>query len=70
MHSDSTLIDSLGGPAAVASLLGYPKDAAKYRRVWNWKKRGIPARVKVQRPDLFLPGYVPQAAAATSSASE
>lgn len=51
--SDSDLIDDLGGPTAVARLLGYtgPTGTA---RVCNWRIRGIPAAVKVVRPDLFL----------------
>ena len=50
---DSELIDSLGGPARLAVELGYEK-AGGVQRVQNWKVRGIPARVKLQRPDLFL----------------
>lgn len=55
--SDSELIDTLGGPSAVAALLGYPKWGTQ--RVSNWKTRGIPARVKVQRPDLFMSAAAP-----------
>lgn len=54
---DKTLIDSLGGPAKVAELLGYDKDGG-IQRVHNWTSRGIPAHVKVQRPDLFMPELV------------
>lgn len=53
--SDAELIDELGGPAAVAAKLGYPKWGTQ--RVSNWKVRGIPARVKVERPDLFMPAF-------------
>lgn len=52
MH-DSELIDRLGGPSRLAAELGYEK-AGGVQRVQNWKVRGIPARVKLQRPDLFL----------------
>lgn len=54
-HPDWTLITALGGPVKVAELLGYPKDGG-VQRVQNWKYRGIPARVKLQRPDLFVSG--------------
>lgn len=58
MHPDSTLIDGLGGPAAVAKLLGYDKVSGGTQRVHNWRTRGIPAKVKVERPDLFLAAEV------------
>lgn len=51
--SDKELIQSLGGPSALARELGYEMpDGA--RRVHNWIRRGIPAHVKVDRPDLFM----------------
>lgn len=53
--NDSALIDRLGGPAEVARLLGYGHGGTQ--RVHNWKQRGIPAAVKLARPDLFLPGF-------------
>ena len=49
---DSELIDSLGGPSRLAAQLGY--GVGGVQRVQNWKARGIPARVKLERPDLFL----------------
>jgi len=52
-HPDWQLILSLGGPLKVAALLGYSKPGS-VQRVQNWKRRGIPAEVKVERPDLFL----------------
>jgi hypothetical protein len=52
--TDAELIEHLGGPAAVAGLLGYDKAKGGTQRVHNWKTRGIPDRVKVRRPDLFL----------------
>lgn len=56
---DWDLVLALGGPAKVAELLGWTKEGG-VQRVQNWKARGIPAKVKVQRPDLFLPGLRPQ----------
>lgn len=57
--TDRELIESLGGPSKVADLLGYEKpDGA--RRVHNWLTRGIPAKVKVERPDLFMPSRAQQ----------
>lgn len=50
---DSDLIDALGGSSKLAERLGYDK-AGGVQRVQNWKVRGIPARIKLQRPDLFL----------------
>jgi hypothetical protein len=47
------LIDGLGGPAKVAELLGYDKHGGT-QRVHNWIARGIPPKVKLERPDLFL----------------
>jgi hypothetical protein len=53
MKSDAALIDALGGPAKVAELLGYDKQRGGVQRVHNWLGRGIPPRVKLERPDLF-----------------
>lgn len=50
---DKTRIEELGGPAKVAELLGYEK-AGGVQRVQNWVTRGIPAKVKIDHPDLFL----------------
>lgn len=61
---DAALIESLGGPTKVADLLGYER-AGGVQRVQNWITRGIPARVKVERPELFLrPQPKPEAKAA------
>ena len=56
--TDAELIDHLGGPSKVAELLCYDKSKGGAQRVWNWKARGIPPEVKLERPDLFLPGLV------------
>ena len=57
--SDSDLIDLLGGPARLAARLGFEKSGG-VQRVHNWRIRGIPARVKLQHPDLFLSGQAVQ----------
>lgn len=53
MHADSQIIDRLGGVTAVAKKLGLamPRGVA---RVSNWRRRGIPARVKLAYPWLFI----------------
>lgn len=53
--TDCELIDRLGGPARVAERLGLPKIGG-VQRVHNWRQRGIPARVKLQHPEVFLRG--------------
>ncbi len=50
VKADKETIVNLGGPAKVAELLGY----AHRQRVQNWMVRGIPARVKLEYPHLFL----------------
>jgi hypothetical protein len=52
LEADRALITALGGPSKVAELLGYPKEGG-VQRVQNWKRRGIPSAVKLERPDLF-----------------
>lgn len=51
--SDKDLIERLGGPSAVAKLLGYESNGGP-QRVHNWTKRGIPAAVKLAHPQLFM----------------
>ena len=51
--TDAQLINDLGGPTKVADLLGYARPFG-VQRVYNWTTRGIPAKVKLERPDLFL----------------
>lgn len=53
MSEDKKLIERLGGPAKVAELLAYPKHGG-VQRVQNWMTRGIPAKVKLEHPALFL----------------
>jgi hypothetical protein len=52
---DVALISQLGGPAAVADLLGWDRDGGA-QRVTNWlnRKTGIPASVKLEFPGVFL----------------
>ena len=50
---DAETIKSLGGPTAVARLLGLDTPDGS-RRVHNWIKRGIPAAIKVKHPEIFL----------------
>lgn len=52
MCDDKQRIEDLGGPAKVAELLGYTKRGG-VQRVQNWTTRGIPPKVKLERPDLF-----------------
>ena len=51
--TDNQLIENLGGAAAVARMLNF-KTLGGTQRVQNWKKRGIPAAVKVAFPHIFL----------------
>lgn len=55
LEADRALIDSLGGVTKVAKLLGYASPGG-VQRVHNWKMRGIPAAVKLERPDIFMVG--------------
>jgi hypothetical protein len=50
--TDSELIDALGGATALAKRLGL-KTPDGARRVHNWRKRGIPAAVKLAYPSLL-----------------
>lgn len=54
MPTDQELIANLGGPTKLAERLGYAK-AGGAQRVQNWMTRGIPAKVKLDHPDLFPP---------------
>jgi hypothetical protein len=67
--NDAELIERLGGPAKVCELLGYDKDNGGVQRVCNWVTRGIPSKVKVERPDLFMPELV-RAESAAAEASK
>jgi hypothetical protein len=56
IKKDAELIEQLGGPTKLAQILGYEMPIG-VQRVSNWRTRGIPAKVKVDRPDLFLNRY-------------
>ena len=51
--TDAEKIESLGGSTKVAELLGLEKNGGP-QRVNNWKTRGIPSKVKVDHPELFM----------------
>lgn len=51
--TDNELIESYGGPAAVARMLNF-NPLGGTQRVHNWKTRGIPAAIKVEFPHFFL----------------
>lgn len=51
-HRDARLIDTLGGPAVVARLLGFEPHGG-VQRVQNWKRRGIPEVIRLRRTDVF-----------------
>lgn len=46
---DRRAIERLGGATKVAGLLGF-----KVQRVQNWMDRGIPPKIKLEYPHLFL----------------
>lgn len=50
IEADKEILLKLGGSTKVAELLGY-RDK---QRVQNWMKRGIPAKIKLEYPHLFL----------------
>lgn len=65
--TDAERIEALGGPAKVADALGYDKASGGVQRVHNWKARGIPAKVKLQWPAMFLaPDLISPAPAPTT----
>lgn len=53
MKTDKELIESLGGPAKIAALMGLAGRAGQIQRIHNWKSRGIPAKVRLNFPELF-----------------
>lgn len=65
LMNDPDLIRALGGPTKVAELLGYDKAKGGVQRVQNWIERGIPAKVKLDHPHIFLRA-LPQPAKAES----
>lgn len=61
---DAVVIDQLGGPAQLAKRLGLSGVNA-VQRVWNWRQRGIPARVLLDHADVFAKACSSAAAAST-----
>jgi hypothetical protein len=51
--NDAELIAHLGGPTKVAALLKYTEPGS-VQRVQNWLTRGIPPKVKLEFPEIFL----------------
>ena len=52
--ADAERIRALGGPRALAKRLGYDEANGGVQRVQNWTKRGIPSKVKLEHPRIFL----------------
>ena len=50
---DREIIHRYGGPSKVAELIGLDKRGGA-QRVQNWLVRGIPSRVKVEFPSMFM----------------
>ena len=68
-HPDAPLIAALGGPTKVAELLGIDKRGGA-QRVQNWITRGIPAHMKVKRPDILMPELAPPPANTAQAAMQ
>ena len=51
--TDADLIKYYGGPTKLARRLGFPEKGG-VQRVQNWLSRGIPPKIKIQYPNLFL----------------
>lgn len=51
-HPDAKLIDALGGSKSVAELCGF-NGVDGIRRVSNWRRRGIPAAIRLAHLQLF-----------------
>lgn len=60
--TDAELIKQLGGSTKVAELLGYGREDGGVQRVQNWITRGIPSKVKLDHPQIFLTHMVKPAA--------
>ena len=53
IHPDAKIIQRLGGSTAVARRLKFDMEKGP-QRVNNWTRRGIPAQVKVDFPEVFM----------------
>ena len=49
IFADRRRIEELGGCVALSKIIGKSPQC-----ISNWKRRGIPARVKIDNPELFL----------------
>jgi len=63
IEADKQQIIDLGGPAAVARMLGLDPSKGGVQRVQNWMARGIPAQVRLDHFDVFGPALPKQEAA-------
>jgi len=52
--NDRKIIENLGGATKVAKLLNYDLGKGGAQKVHNWITRGIPPKVKLEHPNLFL----------------
>lgn len=66
IQADAARIESLGGPTKVAKMLGFDKAPGGVQRVQNWITRGIPSKVKLDHPHIFL-GPIREAAEAKAA---
>lgn len=65
LHPHAEIIERHGGPTKVAELMGILDEPGAVQRVSNWKRRGIPAEVRLQFPNLFVnPVFAPAQEAA------
>lgn len=68
IQEDKALIEQLGAPSKVAKLLQFSQFGVQ--RVQNWTVRGIPYKVKVEHPAIFMPGLAKSLATNTPQATE
>lgn len=54
LHPHAEMIERHGGPTKVAELMGILDEPGAVQRVSNWKRRGIPAEVRLAHPELFV----------------
>lgn len=53
MKTDKEIIQELGGVKKLVEMLGLGYGG--YQRVANWQTRGIPAAIKLEHMDIFMP---------------
>jgi len=51
--TDSDIIEYYGGSKALCKKLGWAGISQEIK-VYQWKKRGIPAAIKLKYPEIFL----------------